>query len=82
MHTGLVPNLIGVTPEKGIKLGVNDILRGWMTADNVKQGKGRRLTVLQQVTAGASAGLAQCIATNPMEVTKIHMQQSPGGSTM
>lgn len=81
-YRGLFPNLIGVTPEKAIKLGVNDIMRDWMTASNQRAGHGSQLSVLQQVLAGASAGLAQCIATNPMEVSKIHMQESATGTTM
>ncbi|KAJ2688193.1 mitochondrial aspartate-glutamate transporter agc1 [Coemansia spiralis] len=81
LYRGLVPNLAGVTPEKAIKLAVNDIMRGVLserlgtTPD--------RLPVAYGALAGATAGLCQFVATNPMEIVKIHMQvATAGGSTV
>ncbi|KAJ2783767.1 mitochondrial aspartate-glutamate transporter agc1 [Coemansia javaensis] len=72
LYRGLVPNLMGVTPEKAIKLAVNDVMRGALA-----QRAGTRpeaLPVAHGALAGATAGLCQVIATNPMEIVKIRMQ--------
>ncbi|KAJ2605273.1 mitochondrial aspartate-glutamate transporter agc1 [Coemansia sp. RSA 1722] len=74
LYRGLVPNLAGVTPEKAIKLAVNDIMRGVLAE---KAGTSiDRLPVMYGALAGATAGLCQVIATNPMEIVKIQMQVS------
>ncbi|KAJ1723648.1 mitochondrial aspartate-glutamate transporter agc1 [Coemansia erecta] len=72
LYRGLVPNLAGVTPEKAIKLAVNDIMRG-VLADRAGTSIDR-LPVMYGALAGATAGLCQVIATNPMEIVKIQMQ--------
>ena len=65
---GLAPNLIGIIPEKAIKLGMNDFLRDlWAEEDG-------SVSMTTGMAAGASAGLCQCVATNPMEIVKIRMQ--------
>ncbi|KAJ2501196.1 mitochondrial aspartate-glutamate transporter agc1 [Coemansia sp. RSA 1972] len=72
LYRGLVPNLAGVTPEKAIKLAVNDIMRGVLAQ---RAGTSpERLPVMYGALAGATAGLCQVIATNPMEIVKIQMQ--------
>jgi len=68
LYKGLVPNVIGIIPEKAIKLGMNDFLRD-LWAD--KDGK---VSLQTGMAAGAMAGFTQCIATNPMEIVKIRMQ--------
>ncbi|KAJ2303147.1 mitochondrial aspartate-glutamate transporter agc1, partial [Coemansia sp. RSA 2705] len=72
LYRGLVPNLAGVTPEKAIKLAVNDIMRGALAQHAGT--KPEKLPVVYGALAGASAGLCQVIATNPMEIVKIQMQ--------
>ncbi|KAJ2739569.1 mitochondrial aspartate-glutamate transporter agc1 [Coemansia sp. BCRC 34301] len=79
LYRGLVPNLAGVTPEKAIKLAANDIMRG-MLANHIGTTP-ERLPVAYGALAGATAGLCQFVATNPMEIVKIHMQVSKGTST-
>lgn len=78
MLAGLPANLIGVTPEKAIKLGVNDILRTQCAKYNAERGivgnAGDGLTTLQAIASGSTAGFAQSVATNPMELVKIRMQ--------
>lgn len=69
MYKGLIPNLIGVTPEKAIKLGANDYFREKLT--NPITGE---LSLPRQMLAGASAGFCQVAATNPMEIVKLRMQ--------
>ncbi|KAJ2054849.1 mitochondrial aspartate-glutamate transporter agc1 [Coemansia sp. S2] len=72
LYRGLVPNLAGVTPEKAIKLAVNDIMRG-ILAERIGTTPDR-LPVAYGALAGATAGLCQFVATNPMEIVKIRMQ--------
>lgn len=68
LYKGLAPNLIGIIPEKAIKLGMNDFLRDlWADEDGT-------VSMQTGMAAGAAAGLCQCIATNPMEIVKIRMQ--------
>eukprot|EP00753_Platysulcus_tardus_P002682 PLAT1179.1.p1 GENE.PLAT1179.1~~PLAT1179.1.p1 ORF type:complete len:326 (+),score=169.70 PLAT1179.1:149-1126(+) len=69
-YRGLLPNLVGIIPEKGIKLAVNDELRCQL----LKAEGGDKLPLWKEVLAGAGAGLAQFVATNPMEIVKIRMQ--------
>ncbi|KAK5816349.1 mitochondrial carrier domain-containing protein [Linnemannia elongata] len=72
LYRGIVPNLIGITPEKAIKLAVNDFSREyWAERTNVSEDK---LAIQYGMLAGATAGFCQVIATNPMEIVKIQMQ--------
>jgi len=67
-YNGLRANLIGVTPEKAIKLAVNDLMREKLTkADGT-------IAPHHEVLAGATAGFCQVVATNPMEIVKLRMQ--------
>ena len=52
LYRGLVPQLIGVAPEKAIKLTVNDLVR-----DKLSDKKGQ-LTFVSEMLAGA------CVSTN------------------
>lgn len=73
---GLPAVLAGALPEKAIKLGVNDSLREEFARRNRRAGApaGAPLPLAHQVAAGVGAGLAQVIATNPMEIVKIRLQ--------
>ncbi|KAI9292412.1 mitochondrial carrier [Neoconidiobolus thromboides FSU 785] len=72
LYRGLIPNLIGVTPEKAIKLAVNDLTRESLAARlSVTPDE---LPIQYGMLAGATAGFCQVIATNPMEIVKIRMQ--------
>ena len=68
LYRGLGPNLVGVIPEKAIKLAANDALRELLSDADGK------LTLGKEVLAGGGAGFFQVIATNPMEITKIRLQ--------
>ncbi|KAJ1955918.1 mitochondrial aspartate-glutamate transporter agc1 [Linderina pennispora] len=74
LYRGLVPNLAGITPEKAIKLAVNDMMRGFLAKRSGTTPE--RLSIRDGALAGATAGLCQVIATNPMEIVKIQMQVS------
>jgi len=67
-YRGLLANLTGVIPEKGIKLATNEFIREIFEEDDGS------IALQHEVLAGAGAGFFQIIATNPMEITKIRMQ--------
>ena len=74
---GLVANLVGVAPEKAIKLAANDFFRVSLAglSTNAK-GNPDNLPTGLGMLAGALAGTTQVIATNPMETVKIRMQMA------
>lgn len=70
LYSGLLPQIIGVAPEKAIKLTLNDIIRK-IGAKNSPNGD---ITMPWEILAGSTAGMCQVAVTNPLEVTKIRMQ--------
>ncbi|XP_018321792.1 calcium-binding mitochondrial carrier protein Aralar1 isoform X2 [Agrilus planipennis] len=68
LYRGLVPQLMGVAPEKAIKLTVNDFVR-----DKFYDKKGN-IAWYGEVIAGGCAGGSQVIFTNPLEIVKIRLQ--------
>ncbi|XP_056374915.1 electrogenic aspartate/glutamate antiporter SLC25A13, mitochondrial [Hyla sarda] len=68
LYRGLLPQLLGVAPEKAIKLTVNDFVRDKFT---VKEGT---IPLAAEILAGACAGGSQVIFTNPLEIVKIRLQ--------
>ncbi|KAG6335475.1 hypothetical protein ID866_3625 [Astraeus odoratus] len=68
-YRGLGPQLIGVAPEKAIKLTVNDLVRG--RAMDPETG---RIRLMWELIAGGTAGGCQVIFTNPLEIVKIRLQ--------
>ncbi|KKK13301.1 hypothetical protein AOCH_007718, partial [Aspergillus ochraceoroseus] len=69
LYSGVIPQLIGVAPEKAIKLTVNDLVRGHFA--NKETGK---IKYPYEILAGGSAGACQVIFTNPLEIVKIRLQ--------
>uniref|UniRef100_A0A8C9U4S0 Solute carrier family 25 member 12 n=1 Tax=Scleropages formosus TaxID=113540 RepID=A0A8C9U4S0_SCLFO len=67
-YRGLLPQLIGVAPEKAIKLTVNDFVRDKFTT------KDDTIPFFAEVLAGGCAGGSQVIFTNPLEIVKIRLQ--------
>lgn len=67
-YRGLGPQLVGVAPEKAIKLTMNDLVRSW-AADS--EGK---VALPYEILAGCTAGGSQVIFTNPLEIVKIRLQ--------
>ncbi|XP_026087371.1 calcium-binding mitochondrial carrier protein Aralar2 isoform X2 [Carassius auratus] len=68
LYRGLVPQLLGVAPEKAIKLTVNDFVRG----KTMK--KDGSIPIPAEILAGGCAGGSQVIFTNPLEIVKIRLQ--------
>jgi len=74
LYKGLPAQLIGITPEKAIKLTVNDFIRYYFT--NKQTGE---LKVYHEALAGSVAGFTQLIVTNPYELVKVRLQTSQQG---
>ncbi|KRT82927.1 HLH domain-containing protein [Oryctes borbonicus] len=77
LYRGLVPQLMGVAPEKAIKLTVNDFVRDKF------YDKKENIPLYGEIIAGACAGGSQVIFTNPLEIVKIRLQvagEIAGGS--
>ncbi|KAF7550915.1 hypothetical protein G7046_g7863 [Stylonectria norvegica] len=68
LYSGVLPQLVGVAPEKAIKLTVNDLVRKYMTNDQGHIGLGA------EILAGGTAGGCQVVFTNPLEIVKIRLQ--------
>ncbi|KAI8834071.1 mitochondrial carrier domain-containing protein [Chytriomyces cf. hyalinus JEL632] len=68
LYSGLGPQLIGVAPEKAIKLTVNDLVRRNFT------NKDGSIFLGAEILAGSAAGASQVIFTNPLEIVKIRLQ--------
>lgn len=71
LYRGLGAQLVGVAPEKAIKLTVNDLVRKLGTCDG-------KITMPWEIAAGMSAGACQVIFTNPLEIVKIRLQMQGG----
>ena len=54
LYSGVLPQLVGVAPEKAIKLTVNDLVRGTFTIDG-------KIKIPHEILAGASAGACQVV---------------------
>ncbi|CAI2737330.1 unnamed protein product [Dicrocoelium dendriticum] len=70
LYRGLGPQLIGVAPEKAIKLTVNDLVRDQFTSSSGE------IHLLAEILAGGCAGASQVVFTNPLEIVKIRLQVS------
>jgi solute carrier family 25 aspartate/glutamate transporter 12/13 len=70
LYRGLGANLIGVTPEKAIKLAVNEILRENIVSDESK------IELWQEMVCGGMAGFVQVSITNPMVINLISVDRS------
>ncbi|KAI9496456.1 mitochondrial carrier domain-containing protein [Zychaea mexicana] len=69
LYRGLGPQLVGVAPEKAIKLTVNDFVRNKLT--NKETGE---IKFYHEMIAGGAAGGSQVVFTNPLEIVKIRLQ--------
>ena len=74
LYKGLLPQLVGVAPEKAIKLTVNDMLREAFTNKEKVGEDGTGIYLPLEILAGAGAGASQVLFTNPLEITKIRLQ--------
>lgn len=70
LYRGVMVSIVGVAPEKTIKLSVNDAARMAI------QGHFGYLPILGEIVSGGVAGMMQVTVTNPLEVVKVRMQTS------
>merc|ERR1712136_739643 len=67
LYRGLIPQLVGVGPEKAIKLTMNDFVRDQLRTDG-------KVSLWGEILAGGCAGGSQVVFTNPLEIVKIRLQ--------
>jgi len=67
LYRGLIPQLVGVGPEKAIKLTMNDFVRDQLRTDG-------KVPLWGEILAGGCAGGSQVMFTNPLEIVKIRLQ--------
>jgi solute carrier family 25 (mitochondrial aspartate/glutamate transporter), member 12/13 len=72
LYSGVLPQLVGVAPEKAIKLTVNDLVRGRFT--DKQTGK---IALMAEILAGGSAGACQ-VVSGLADVFEQHINISPG----
>eukprot|EP00607_Mallomonas_marina_P002348 CAMPEP_0182426716 /NCGR_PEP_ID=MMETSP1167-20130531/13233_1 /TAXON_ID=2988 /ORGANISM="Mallomonas Sp, Strain CCMP3275" /LENGTH=343 /DNA_ID=CAMNT_0024608367 /DNA_START=29 /DNA_END=1060 /DNA_ORIENTATION=- len=65
---------IGIAPEKGITIGFNDGMRDYFSAKHPDQ----KLSLIEEISAGTTAGVVQLLITVPYEHVKIKLQLSTG----
>lgn len=70
LYRGLPPALLGVFPEKAIKLSMNDYLTALLARPDGS------ISVPMAILAGGGAGLSQVVITNPMELVMINTQNN------
>jgi solute carrier family 25 (mitochondrial aspartate/glutamate transporter), member 12/13 len=58
LYSGVLPQLVGVAPEKAIKLTVNDLVRGHFSS---KEGK---IWLPHEILAGGTAGACQVVSSS------------------
>eukprot|EP01089_Gocevia_fonbrunei_P005153 TRINITY_DN1533_c0_g1_i2.p1 TRINITY_DN1533_c0_g1~~TRINITY_DN1533_c0_g1_i2.p1 ORF type:complete len:503 (+),score=97.76 TRINITY_DN1533_c0_g1_i2:367-1875(+) len=66
LYRGLLPQLLGQTPEKAIRLFLVDKIRNLSSTKDV--------SLTMEVVAGLIAGANQVIITNPTEIIKVRLQ--------
>ncbi|KAE9962508.1 hypothetical protein BLS_000246 [Venturia inaequalis] len=69
LYSGVLPQMVGVAPEKAIKLTVNDLVRG-----KFMDPKTHEIWWGHELLAGGAAGGCQVMFTNPLEIVKIRLQ--------
>lgn len=75
LYRGFSACLVGIAPEKAIKLTVNDVMRDIYTCQGARQ-----IQMHQEVFSGSMAGLLQLAVTVPYESVKIKLQMQPEGA--
>jgi solute carrier family 25 aspartate/glutamate transporter 12/13 len=60
LYSGVLPQLVGVAPEKAIKLTVNDLVRGYFTDKQTGV-----IAPMAEILAGGSAGACQVVSMSP-----------------
>jgi len=70
LYKGLWINVIGIAPEKTIKLSANSMMRG------IVMSHFGYMPIAGEMAAGGFAGMMKVLVTNPLEVVKLKLQTS------
>lgn len=70
-YRGVLPQLVGVAPEKAIKITVNEMIRKKKTDPDTGM-----IPLGWEIFAGGAAGGCQVAVTNPLEIVKIRLQMA------
>lgn len=70
LYSGVLPQLVGVAPEKAIKLTVNDLVRGYFSTEDGK------IAVPYELLAGGSAGACQVVCFTRSQI--LHLTDITG----
>lgn len=81
LYRGLQAELVGITPEKAVKITVNDFLRKRMLQRHQTESGEKRvqLSVWEEMLAGMGCGMVQVFVSNPVSVVKIRLQMQESG---
>merc|ERR1712037_720285 len=74
LYRGLVPQLMGVAPEKAIKLTMNDLARDKLRHWHLPGSPSGDLPIWAEVLAGGCGGASQVMFANRLEIVKIRLQ--------
>lgn len=74
-YRGFSAVLVGIAPEKSLKLTTNDLLRDHYSNYNKK-----KLKVSEEIISGSVAGFCQLFVTVPYELIKIQLQMNKGSN--
>jgi len=74
LYRGIGAQLVGIAPEKAIKLTMNDSMRYYFT--DKKTGD---IPLWAEGLSGGCAGLSQVVVTNPYELVKVRLQTQTKG---
>lgn len=76
LYRGVWVQILGVAPEKAIKLSVNDMARHVLLSTSMTSTMIPLPPIMKEMIAGGIAGASQVVVTNPLEVTKVALQTS------
>jgi len=73
-YKGFGACLVGIAPEKALKLAVNDSVKDYI--QSLYKVPVKKFQVHEEIVAGSIAGFVQLIVTVPYEMVKIRLQMS------
>ena len=80
LYRGMPSQLVGISPEKALKLTTYDSVRRLFRPDGAKTSHAP-MSFGVEALAGATAGLVQVVATCPYELVKVRLQTATGPCT-
>jgi len=81
IYGGVVPVVIGSAPEAALQLG-GDVAARKFFSEKLGKGPNEQLPIWAEFTSGSFAGIAQVLASNPMERVKILQQVGAKGGVL